>query len=71
MRGMEGGELTWGFEESSLYVAGEESAGLSNEDIGGRSLVEEDCPGRERFLFAARLFWNQAFTVFVSLNRIE
>ena len=37
MRGMEGGELTWGFEESSLYVAGEESAGLSKEDIGGRS----------------------------------
>jgi hypothetical protein len=36
MRGIEG-EVTWGIEESSVRVAVEESAGLSNEEIGGRS----------------------------------
>jgi len=36
IRGM-GGELTLVIEESSLSEAGEESTGLSNEEIGGRS----------------------------------
>jgi len=53
---------------SSMRGAVDESTGLSRVEIGGRSYVEGCCPGRERFLVAARLFWNQALTVFVSLN---
>lgn len=37
--------------------AGEaESTELSKEEIDGRSYDEEESPGRERFLFEARLF---------------
>lgn len=57
--------------ESSTSGGVEELTGLSSEEMGGRSNVDGGCPGRERFLVAARLFWNQAFTVFVSLNRSE
>lgn len=33
-----------------------ESTELSKEEIDGRSYDEEESPGRERFLFEARLF---------------
>ena len=65
------GEVNSGNEESSMSGVVEGSSGLSKEEMGGRSYVDWGCSGRERFLVAARLFWNQAFTVFVSLNRPE
>ena len=65
------GEFDSGIEESSMSGVVEGSAGLSKEGMGGRSYVDWGCSGRERFLVAARLFWNQALTVFVSLNRPE
>jgi hypothetical protein len=43
-------------DESSTSGGVDESTGLRNEEIGGRSYVEDDNPGRERFLFEARLF---------------
>ena len=42
-------------EESSTSGGVDEST-LRSEEIGGRSIVEDDSPGRERFLFEARLF---------------
>lgn len=65
------GEGNSGIDVSSTSGGVDESTGLSREEMGGRSYVDGGCPGRERFLVAARLFWNQAFTVFVSLNRSE
>lgn len=65
------GELNSGVGESSMSGVVEGSVGLSKAEMGGRSYVDWGCSGRERFLVAARLFWNQALTVFVSLNRPE
>ncbi len=43
-------------ESSEREGGGADSAGLSKEEIDGRSYDEEDSPGRERFLLEARLF---------------
>lgn len=51
------GEGNSEIEESSTSGGGvEEWTGLSSEEMGGRSYVDGGCPGRERFLVAARLF---------------
>lgn len=56
MRAREG-EGNSEIEESSRSGGGvEEWTGLSSEEMGGRSYVDGGCPGRERFLVAARLF---------------
>ena len=57
IREMGGEEGEPEIEESSISGGGvDESTGLRKEEIGGRSYVEDDNAGRERFLFDARLF---------------
>jgi hypothetical protein len=56
MREMGGEEGEPEIEESSSGGGVDESTGLRKEEIGGRSYVEDDSAGRERFLFEARLF---------------
>jgi hypothetical protein len=56
IRGRREGEWKSEMGGSSAREGEAESTELSKEEIDGRSYDEEESPGRERFLFEARLF---------------